>query len=282
MSNTDVYIAVVGGSQSVYTAGSGISILSATGQAIAGVISAVAPIGGAIAVNPAAGLITLVRIGMDANSANQVNVGDALSIVGNSVSVIAAVCAVVPGGQPIALSLAIIGRAMALAGIGLSLLDINYPINPTVNTATTSALAWVPYSCPIILDLDGGGISNSAIEPGYPILFDHDGDGLRNATGWVGAGEAIVVRDLNGNGTIDSGREIFGDNTLLTRGARAGQRAANGFEALADLAFATKASTAPSAMTRRERPLHWRCPIAFLQPPGGFQQGVQRVGSGKA
>jgi hypothetical protein len=58
---------------------------------------------------------------------------------------------------------------------------------------------------------------------------------LRNATGWVGAGEAIVVRDLDGNGTIDSGRELFGDNTLLTRGPKAGQRAASGFEALADL-----------------------------------------------
>jgi hypothetical protein len=40
---------------------------------------------------------------------------------------------------------------------------------------------------------------------------------------------------LNGNGTIDSGRELFGDNTLLTRGPRAGQTAAHGFEALADL-----------------------------------------------
>ena len=116
-----------------------------------------------------------------------------------------------------------------------SVLPLTRAISPTVNTATTGALTWVPYSCPIILDLDGGGISNSGIEPGYPILFDHDGDGLRNATGWVGAGEAIVVRDLNGNGTIDSGRELFGDNTLLTRGPKAGQRAADGFEALADL-----------------------------------------------
>jgi hypothetical protein len=37
------------------------------------------------------------------------------------------------------------------------------------------------------------------------------------------------------NGLINTGRELFGDNTLLTRGARAGQLAANGFEALADL-----------------------------------------------
>jgi hypothetical protein len=114
-------------------------------------------------------------------------------------------------------------------------------ISPTVNDATTGALTWEPPppprggGCPLILDLDGGGISNSGMGPIAPILFDHDGDGVRSATGWVGAGEAIVVRDLNGNGTIDSGREIFGDNTLLTRGPKAGQRAANGFEALADL-----------------------------------------------
>jgi len=118
-------------------------------------------------------------------------------------------------------------------------MDVNYPISPTVNTCINDALALdrLPpvVNCPLILDLDGGGISNSGIASGLPILFDHDGDGLRNATGWVGAGEAIVVRDLNGNGTIDSGRELFGDNTLLTRGPKAGQRAANGFEALADL-----------------------------------------------
>ena len=41
--------------------------------------------------------------------------------------------------------------------------------------------------------------------------------------------------DRNGNGTIDSGRELFGDNTILTHGPRAGQTAAHGFEALADL-----------------------------------------------
>ena len=122
-----------------------------------------------------------------------------------------------------------------------SVLPLTWAISPTVNDATAGALTWEPPppprggGCPLILDLDGGGISNSGIAPGLPILFDHDGDGLRNATGWVGAGEAIVVRDLDGNGTIDSGRELFGDNTLLTRGPKAGQRAASGFEALADL-----------------------------------------------
>lgn len=91
MSSKDLYIAVVGGGQGVYTAGSSISMLSASGQAIAGVVSAVGPIGGALAVNPAAGLITLIKIGLDAQTSNQINVGDALSVVGNSVSVAAAV-----------------------------------------------------------------------------------------------------------------------------------------------------------------------------------------------
>jgi hypothetical protein len=109
-------------------------------------------------------------------------------------------------------------------------------IGIVVNTATTLALNWVaPRRDPLVLDLDGNGISTSAINPLAPILFDQDGDGTLTATGWIGAGEAIVVRDLNGNGTIDSGRELFGDATVLTQGPRVGQLAANGFEALADL-----------------------------------------------
>lgn len=106
----------------------------------------------------------------------------------------------------------------------------------TTNTATTDALNWVrPRRDPLVLDLDGNGITTSAIKPAAPILFDQDGDGTKTATGWIASGEAIVVRDLNGNAKVDSGRELFGDNTILTRGPHAGQVAANGFEAQADL-----------------------------------------------
>ncbi|AVS91152.1 hypothetical protein C8246_04145 [Paracidovorax avenae] len=64
--------------------------------------------------------------------------------------------------------------------------------------------------------------------------FDHDGDGTRNATGWIKGDDGIVVLDRNGNGLIDSGRELFGDQTLR-EGAQAGQGMfyANGYEALA-------------------------------------------------
>ena len=109
-------------------------------------------------------------------------------------------------------------------------------ISPTCGRDYAAAKNWVPpRRDPLVLDLDGNGITTSAINPAAPILFDQDGDGTLTATGWIGAGEAIVVRDLNGNGLIDSGRELFGDSTVLTHGPNAGQLAANGFAALADL-----------------------------------------------
>jgi Ca2+-binding RTX toxin-like protein len=108
-------------------------------------------------------------------------------------------------------------------------------ISTWVNAAFSRALNWSQPRDPLILDMDGGGIATSGINTDSPILFDQDGDGVKTATGWIASGEAIVVRDIDGNGTIDSGRELFGDSTVLTRGAKAGQEAANGFEALADL-----------------------------------------------
>ncbi len=43
------------------------------------------------------------------------------------------------------------------------------------------------------------------------------------------------MRDLNGKGLIDSGRELFGDNTVLTTGPNVGKNATDGFAALRDL-----------------------------------------------
>ncbi|WP_304487918.1 calcium-binding protein, partial [Dyella sp. EPa41] len=85
---------------------------------------------------------------------------------------------------------------------------------------------------PLALDLDGDGKVGTLAESNWSgALFDHDGDGIRTASGWVDGSDGLLVRDINGNGTIDNGGELFGDQTLL----RNGQRAANGFEALADL-----------------------------------------------
>ncbi|MGB3460820.1 MAG: hypothetical protein WBA33_02505, partial [Rhodanobacter lindaniclasticus] len=83
---------------------------------------------------------------------------------------------------------------------------------------------------PLALDLDGDGKVGTNVDAGWNgALFDNDGDGIRTGTGWVGANDGLLVRDIDGNGLIDSGRELFGDQTLLADGSRA----TDGFSALA-------------------------------------------------
>ena len=88
-----------------------------------------------------------------------------------------------------------------------------------------------PRRDPLTLDLDGDGLETTGVAATNPILFDHDGDGIKNGTGWVNADDGFLVRDVNGNGSIDSGRELFGDSTIKSNG----QLATDGFDALADL-----------------------------------------------
>ena len=82
-----------------------------------------------------------------------------------------------------------------------------------------------------MLDLNGDGITITPLSGIDSVKFDTDGDGLRSATAWVGADDGLLVWDRNGNGTIDSGAELFGDETVLADG----QKAADGFAALAEL-----------------------------------------------
>ena len=84
-------------------------------------------------------------------------------------------------------------------------------------------------SDPLILDLDGNGIQTVASESGA--YFDLDGNGFAERAGWVSPGDGFVVRDLDGNGLIDTGRELFGDQTLMPDGSVAD----HGFEAIGAL-----------------------------------------------
>ena len=80
---------------------------------------------------------------------------------------------------------------------------------------------------PIILDLDGDGVIRTVgLTSG--VNFDHAADGFAERTGWVAPGDGLLVWDRNASGTIDSGRELFGSETLLPNG----MKAINGFEAL--------------------------------------------------
>ena len=84
---------------------------------------------------------------------------------------------------------------------------------------------------PIALDLDGDGIETVATKGFAGALFDHRSQGIRTATGWISADDGLLVRDLNGNGIIDNGAELFGDNTKLADGSFA----KHGYAALAEL-----------------------------------------------
>ncbi|HGG8408687.1 TPA: hypothetical protein ACJJPW_002141, partial [Neisseria meningitidis] len=84
---------------------------------------------------------------------------------------------------------------------------------------------------PLALDLDGDGIETVATKGFAGALFDHRNQGIRTATGWVAADDGLLVRDLNGNGIIDNGAELFGDNTKLADGSFA----KHGYAALAEL-----------------------------------------------
>ncbi len=86
-------------------------------------------------------------------------------------------------------------------------------ISSTVNADFNAALIT---ASPMILDLDGDGIETFGANG--QVLFDHDGDGDKHGSGWVKSDDGLLVLDINGNGTIDSGRELFGENTLLADG----------------------------------------------------------------
>ncbi|BCM25591.1 calcium-binding protein [Methyloradius palustris] len=82
---------------------------------------------------------------------------------------------------------------------------------------------------PLILDLDGDGVETTTLDNG--VYFDHDGNSFAQKTAWASADDGMLVRDIDGNGIIDNGSELFGNNTALSTGTNA----ANGFAALADL-----------------------------------------------
>ena len=102
-------------------------------------------------------------------------------------------------------------------------------INPTVNTNFLSARNFVIQSDPLVLDLDGDGLELTGASGA--ILFDHNADNIKTGSGWAARDDGFLVRDLNGNGTIDTGRELFGVDTIKSNNTLATQ----GFDALRDL-----------------------------------------------
>ena len=65
---------------------------------------------------------------------------------------------------------------------------------------------------PLVLDLDGDGFEVTAREYSQ-VYFDFESTGFAKQTGWVGGDDALLTRDVNGNGIIDDGSELFGNRS---------------------------------------------------------------------
>lgn len=85
---------------------------------------------------------------------------------------------------------------------------------------------------PLVLDFMSVGkpLFSSVSESG--VKFDLDGDGRAERTGWIAGYRdvGLLSLDLNGNGKIDNGSELFGEGTVMKA---TGRKGADGYTALA-------------------------------------------------
>ena len=67
---------------------------------------------------------------------------------------------------------------------------------------------------PLVLDLDGDGIELLKADGWNGIQFDYNGDGIKSSTGWVKSDDGLLVWDRNGDGKINNGSELLGEDTF--------------------------------------------------------------------
>ena len=204
--------------------GDGVGTITGTIQSITSAVGMIpGPIGGlgnAVAVG-----VTIGKVG----GTDQISWGDIFGVIGGAAGIVAATAAA-PG--VIALG-TVVTLAAGVASLTYTISNLpSWPpkaISPTLGTTPDPLVKTIRYVDPLILDLDGDGLEITALSRG--ISFDANGDTIKTGTAWAGGDDGILVRDINGNGQIDSGRELFGDETILANG----KKAAHGFAALSDL-----------------------------------------------
>lgn len=102
-------------------------------------------------------------------------------------------------------------------------IQLEFSFEMSISMSVQMQQGVVQESDPIIFDLDGDGAELTNYANGAQ--FDITGSGQTVNTAFVTGGDAFMAIDRNGNGTIDDGTELFGDQN----------GASNGFEELRKL-----------------------------------------------
>ncbi len=82
---------------------------------------------------------------------------------------------------------------------------------------------------PLVIDFGKKGIELCSLVNG--VNFDLDNNGFAEKTAWIGTEDGFLALDRNGNGVIDNGGELFGDQVILSDG----RKSTSGFDALEDI-----------------------------------------------
>jgi VCBS repeat-containing protein len=154
-------------------------------------------------------------------------------------------------------------------------------------------VVWTNGIDPIILDVDDDGFSFAGLDDGR--RFDLDGDGSIDTVAWNTSSDGMLAMDLDGNGLIDNGAELFtpdfAHRSFATGGAALTSLDGNGDGVLdaGDAAFADlllwRDANADGISDAGEIISLWEAGLASIQlpvlPGEGEIDGQEVIGSGR-